>query len=427
MNDQPEEHPLRRQVVAEMHMRRFPALAPPARLVQIVRIVAVADRDADRAAALAMPDGVMVASASGGRHVSGETADGVHLFWESHTEASTATVILPGTVPVGFGMMPGQDRYERWLAGFPGQIIRSISLAVVPTVADAAALAQSADFSDDDLVSCDLLGGVRMWSDFRIHEDGRGRLIVSAGSLNPSDLGRLVQRLQELGNYRNLALLGLPIAQAHMPRLASLEAQLAEQAERIGDGRSADEDVLDVLSALSAELAKMAVGTNFRMDATEAYSRIALGRLEALGVRPVPGHQALTDFTERRLVPAVQTCGNFRHRVERASQLAGWITALLRARIETRIERQNSDLLSSMNRSADHQLQLQHLVEGLSVVAVSYYAIGIVAYMAKAVEKLAPSVSEELVVGVLALPIVLGVFLMLRLRMKSVAQHERSH
>ena len=53
--------------------------------------------------------------------------------------------------------------------------------------------------------------------------------------------------------------------------------------------------------------------------------------------------------------------------------------------------------------------------------------IGIVAYMAKAVEKLAPSVSEELVVGVLALPIVLGVFLMLRLRMKSVAQHERSH
>ena len=42
---------------------------------------------------------------------------------------------------------------------------------------------------------------------------------------------------------------------------------------------------------------------------------------------------------------------------------------------------QNQELLSSMNRRADVQLQLQRTVEGLSVVAISYYATGLSLYV----------------------------------------------
>ena len=55
----------------------------------------------------------------------------------------------------------------------------------------------------------------------------------------------------------------------------------------------------------------------------------------------------------------------------------------MRTRIETTLERQNTSLLESMNRRAQMQLRLQQTVEGLSVLAISYYFIGILGYIAK--------------------------------------------
>jgi uncharacterized membrane-anchored protein len=42
---------------------------------------------------------------------------------------------------------------------------------------------------------------------------------------------------------------------------------------------------------------------------------------------------------------------------------------------------QNQALLESMDRRADLQLRLQKTVEGLSVVAISYYAVNLVVYL----------------------------------------------
>ena len=64
-----------------------------------------------------------------------------------------------------------------------------------------------------DMVSCHSGSGARLWSDFRIGDDGYGRLVVAAWGMKAADISRVVQRIQELGNYRNLALLGLPVAQ----------------------------------------------------------------------------------------------------------------------------------------------------------------------------------------------------------------------
>ena len=56
-------------------------------------------------------------------------------------------------------------------------------------------------------------GRPRIWSNFRVHEDGFGRLLVQdRGFKSGGDTSRLVQRIQEMGNYRNMALLGLPLA-----------------------------------------------------------------------------------------------------------------------------------------------------------------------------------------------------------------------
>jgi uncharacterized membrane-anchored protein len=67
-----------------------------------------------------------------------------------------------------------------------------------------------------------------------------------------------------------------------------------------------------------------------------------------------------------------------------------------------------------MEQSAVMQLCLQQLVEGLSVVALSYYLIGLAGYLFKAIENLAPGSHASSLTGWLVLPVVLGTWLSLK-------------
>jgi uncharacterized membrane-anchored protein len=60
-----------------------------------------------------------------------------------------------------------------------------------------------------------------------------------------------------------------------------------------------------------------------------------------------------------------------------------------------------------MDARADAQLRLQQTVEGLSVVAISYYLIGLVAYLAKAAKAVGVPIDADLAAGV-TLPLVVG-------------------
>ena len=54
---------------------------------------------------------------------------------------------------------------------------------------------------------------------------------------------------------------------------------------------------------------------------------------------------------------------------------------LLRTRVDVERGAEARALLASMDRRADQALRLQHTVEGLSVVAISYYAVGLALYL----------------------------------------------
>ena len=56
---------------------------------------------------------------------------------------------------------------------------------------------------------------------------------------------------------------------------------------------------------------------------------------------------------------------------------------LLRTRVDVELQEQARGQLEAMNRRARLQLRLQQTVEGLSVAAVSYYVVGLIAYLAK--------------------------------------------
>ena len=79
----------------------------------------------------------------------------------------------------------------------------------------------------------------------------------------------------------------------------------------------------------------------------------------------------------------------------------------MRTRIEFVNERQTQALLSSMDRRAKLQLKLQQTVEGLSLVVLSYYAVGLIGYLVKGLKSAGFHVDAELVTG-LAVPVVAG-------------------
>ncbi len=125
---------------------------------------------------------------------------------------------------------------------------------------------------------------------------------------------------------------------------------MAELTHDVSERTTEDDQLLDELTFLSAELARLAAETRYRMSATRAYAQLSTDRLASLHISPVRGFQTLADFTERRLMPAVRTCDSFSARIEDLLQRAAWTSELLRTRIDIALAKQNRDLLTSMDR-----------------------------------------------------------------------------
>ena len=160
--------------------------------------------------------------------------------------------------------------------------------------------------------------------------------------------------------------------------------------EQISDNEAEVQALLPALSQLAAQVEEISASTSYRLSATKAYHDIFLARLEGLRLARLDGHQGLYGFLDRRMMPAMQTCFAFGERVQNLSERISRAGSLLRTQTETMIQRQNRDLLSSMDRRAQAQLRLQQTVEGLSVIAGTYYGVGLVGILANGLHLSAP-------------------------------------
>ena len=124
---------------------------------------------------------------------------------------------------------------------------------------------------------------------------------------------------------------------------------------------------------------------------------------------------------DRRLTPAVSTCAAIASRQEALARRIARTNDLLRTRVGIVQERQNRQILQSMNRRAAQQLKLQQAVEGLSVAAISYYVIGLLGYAGKAAKAAGWPVNPDLLSGLLVPVVAAAVWLGLR------RMHRRMH
>jgi uncharacterized membrane-anchored protein len=177
-----------------------------------------------------------------------------------------------------------------------------------------------------------------------------------------------------------------------------------------------DVSAFDQLLHLAAEIEHCAARARYRLSATRAYHRIVLQRLADLHLERIDGLQKLSGFFNRRFTPAMTLCESTDVRITDMAQRISRAVDLARLRVESRREASNQDLLKSLARRQKMQLRLQQTVEGLSVVAISYYALGLFAYLAKALKGIALMngwhLEPEIITGAAVLPIIWLVYTM---------------
>ena len=264
-------------------------------------------------------------------------------------------------------------------------------------------------------------GAATVASDFRIDENGHVRFAVLVPpTTGERRLGRIVQRLLEIETYKSAAMLTLPIAREVAHRTAALDRDLAEVVRAMSAGEGDEAETLNQLLAMAADVEHLSSSTAFRFGAAGAYEAIVNQRIEVLREERVSSRQTLAEFMMRRFDPAMRTCRSAQDRLTALSERAARASNLLRTRVDVATNAQNSQILASMNERAALQLRLQETVEGLSVVAISYYAVNLAANLLKPFAKGA-GVGEAWVYAALTPIVVLAVFWMVRRIRKRIA------
>lgn len=406
------DHPLRYTLANELHARPFPSVDAPSRAAYLAikpaTNAAGRDRAKDRAHLIELLDRF------GAQH---PTPDATHYFgtigkhelkWESHTEFVTFTVFGEGVAErpfdaATFGVFP-----EDWLANAPGTRVTSALIRIEVADGDDGIVEKArAWFVPESLaISRVIENDLVVAGDFRIDHGGHIRFAVFARPhVDDRRVGRVMQRLCEIETYKAMSMLGLSRARELGPKMAGFDTRLTTLLEDMRSTTAEPAVVLQSLLEVSAEIENTIAQSSFRFGATEAYEKIVNQRISVLREERFEGRQTFGEFMMRRFDPAMRTVKSTENRLHSMSDRALRAGDLLRTRVDVERSAQNQELLTSMDKRADLQLRLQRTVEGLSVVAISYYAVNLVLYLTGPLEQ-SFGVSKAVIAAV-ATPIVL--------------------
>ncbi len=414
-----DDHPLRYALANELHARPFPVASTPCTVVflAIKKPTAAVARDRNEY----MAHLINLLDRHGAPHPQPEATHyagqiGRHwLKWEQHTEFVTYTAITQNVSDRAFNPADFEVFPPDWLMASPGQRVTSAMMRVVDLESDAAVKASLSDwFEPESLAVARVLDDAAICaSDFRIDPAGHMRfaLFVTQGT-GRRRTGRIIQRLCEIETYKAMSMLGFARVKQMTPRIGELDAQLTQLMGQMTDNSAHPDDLLPDLLATSIELETLSARCSFRFGATGAYEAIVNQRIEVLREQRFDGRQSFADFMMRRYDPAIRTVKSTERRLQALSDRAIRAGELLRTRVDVERSAQNQALLESMDRRADLALRLQHTVEGLSVVAISYYAVSLVSYLLYPVTK--AGISKGMLTAIVTIPVVLIVWFAIR-------------
>ncbi len=368
------DHPDRAAIMAEVHARPLDLIAPVTRIRRLVFVV-----PSDMAAlfarfALFAREAGVPAPAPDVRQI-GFVAGPYAVTWEFHTEFVTVTWRAPiddtqnWPETIGLGVLAGAEL---------------IAATRIDVIADEAVPERFLpQFNVSSLcVSTLEEGAAQVATDFVADADGYTRLEFAAGALTPLRRSVLARRLLEVDTYRSMALLALPLARRETGGLNALERSLTAVIDTLPAASTTErvQAALDALHDLSVRSGQLSERLTYRFAAAKAYGEIVHARLASLREGPTQYGSSIGRYLGNRLDPALGTCLAMEKRLGVLAEKIARAIELLNVRISLDVQIQNKAVLETIASTAQSQFRLQATVEGLSVIAITYYLLGILGY-----------------------------------------------
>ena len=401
----PENHPQRFVLHNEVHARAPFILSLPVRASHLALLLSIDEKQLERQHLIKLCERFGVTPPEKDADHFAATFNSFQIRWEQHGEFSTYSFYVHDTPSDLFSDSALKKVPVDWLSQLSGQIIVASHAAIVfaedinyDEKTDLSTL--SDHFAGNPVIGSKVTGGAAsVFTDFRIHVDGFSRFLIVNNALRSEQAGRLVQRLFDIEVYRVLALMAFPIARSLYPALNKSDRQLYAITNAMTMPDNNDAELLDELTTLAAEVENYISSNHFRFAAASAYYQLVDQRINDLREVRIQGIQTLGEFLKRRLEPAVNTCESISHRFTSLSKRVSNASQLLRTRVDIIIERQNQGLLTSMALRAKMQLRMQQMVEGISMVAITYYAASIIGKISESLHAMGWKVNPEIVEG----------------------------
>ena len=359
-------------------------------------------------------------------------AEGKDLIirYECHTEFISLTLIYPNKIENDNKNKPKlfDENFLRllpieFLKNFPGEHFLSSWIEMLPSKSNFKPIDIEKFFYHDNFAGSNVAeDGANVFMSFKSDRtnflgSGFRRVFIQNKNLRTRRTGRLLQRIVELETYQVLSLLGLPQVRTETKNLSNLEKQITEITKSVSKTAKNNLDKkairypdyqkdLNELSYVVAKIEEIDSSTNYRLSATSAYYKLVEQRIKDLREIRLESFQTNNEFLSRRLQPAIRTSEAFSRRLESLATRAQRADNLVRTQIEMGVQIQNKDLLKSMELRARAQLRLQETVESLSIVAITYYIVGLLSILVDPINFDLIYLSKELFLA-LCVPIVL--------------------
>lgn len=374
----PRNHPDRQAITDELHARPMEIVEGAERIRRLVFVMAPDPAQHESLhrefRAFCTGRGIDIGPQSP-RQVS-FTVDALRVTWEFHTEFVTITWQAP------------PDDLQVWPDGIGIELVAGTHLIASTLL----------DVTDDAAVPVEWLdrlnlasrcastvedGFGEIASDYVPDADGFTVLRFAAGRLSVLRRSVLVRRVLELETYRCMALLCLPAVRRASPDLGAAERELERLIESLGEATTAEsiKSALDTLHRLSIQSSRLSERLDYRISGSKAYGEILHARLDSLREGPTSLGSSIGRFLANRVDPALRTCAAFEKRLVTLTGKIERVIGLLDVRIGLDMQTQQSAVLDTIASTAQSQYRLQATVEGLSVIAISYYLLGILGYL----------------------------------------------
>ena len=374
-------HPLKDALINELHNRPFPVVALPAQVSSMVFLHSVS-RESELKKLIELAQCHSVKPPADNADCYYQSFANFDLRWERHNEFSTYTVIRQAHPTDNFCENLFSVLDQDWVEAIEGQVMAANHIDLRPANTAATTRGElKRQFNGQRLVGSKIYDGLAtLWTSLKTERDGFIRTLVIDEGINASQAGRVIRNLLEIAAYRSMTLLALPAARRLMPQIRHLEQCLVETNNKLNTLATMEDEqsLMNELIDEATQLEKLVADHSFRFSATEAYFKLTESRLEMLREQKIPAIRTLKQFHARRFIPAFNTCMSLVKRKDNLSKRISRTSELLHLRLQLSLETQNQQLLTSMDRRSELQLRLQKTVEGLSVVAMTYYSISLI-------------------------------------------------